>query len=46
MNKYQDAVATAYPEGPEYLDEDEFFLPEVLEYHEVLGTGDIDEGNT
>ena len=46
VNKYQDAVATADPEDPEDPDEYSSFLTEVPEYHEVLGAGARDEGNT
>ena len=46
VNKYQDTVATADPEGPEDLDSDSIFLTWVFEFHEVLGAGFIDELNT
>ena len=39
VNKDQDTVKTTDPEGPEDLDPDSSFLPEVPEDHEVLGSG-------
>ena len=38
VNKYQDVVASADPEGPKDMDADSSFLPEVPEDHEVIGT--------
>ena len=46
LNKYQDALSTADPKGSEYLDADSSFLPEVPEYHEVIGKGGGDDVNT
>ena len=42
LNKDQDSVSNADPKGPEDLDSDSSFLPEVPKYHEVIGAGDID----
>ena len=46
LNKYQDAVETADPKGPENLDSNSIFLPEVTEDNKVLGAGYRDEENT
>ena len=46
LNKYQDSVATSDIIGPEDLDPDSSFLPEVPEDHEVLGAEARDEENT
>ena len=46
INKDNYSVATADPEEPEDPDEYSSFLTEVPEYHEVLGAGARDEGNT
>ena len=46
VNKYQDAIANYDTAGPEDLDADSILLPEVLEDHEVLSAGAINEENT
>ena len=46
MNKDQDIEATSDPEGPEYLDADASFIPEVTEYNEVTVEGYIYKANT
>ena len=43
LNKYHDSVANADLKGPEDLDSDSSFLPEVPEDHEVIGPGAVDE---
>ena len=37
VNKGQDTVANAYREVPEYLDAYSSFIPEVPEYHVLIG---------
>ena len=46
LNKDQYVVSTYDPKGPEDLDADSILLPEVLEDHEVLSAGAINEENT
>ena len=43
LNKDQDEVATADPKGPEDMDLDSIFIPEVPEDNEVLGDRDREE---